>query len=181
MLKKLINKIKTMCGCANCNGITLFSGTDGVGIQSITDNNNGTFTILLTNGTTWTSEDLTGPQGATGSTGAAGTNGTNGTNAFKFVKEFETNNDDATITISQEELTTCANVPNGCLFESIEPGFTNIQVQVWLRNNDPSPSGPWYLGDSSNSSFEIDASTGTISCTLTGGGNDVLARIVVIA
>jgi len=167
-----------MCGCANCNGITLFSGTDGVGIQSITDNNNGTFTILLTNGTTWTSDDLTGPDGPQGT---AGTNGTNGTNAFKFVKDFETNNDGGVCTITREELKTCSTVPNGCLFDSITAGFTNLQVQVWLRNNDPSPSGPWYLGDSSNSSFEIDASTGTISCTLTGGGNDVLARIVVIA
>jgi hypothetical protein len=96
LLKKLINKIKTMCqSCgSNCNGITLFSGTDGVGIQSITDNNNGTFTILLTNGTTWTSGDLTGPQGPQGNAG------TNGTTAFKYTKTVNTNNDGGISNIS---------------------------------------------------------------------------------
>ena len=168
-----------MCqSCSNCNGITLFSGTDGVGITSITNNNNGTFTILLSNGTTWTSGDLTGPQGATGN---AGTNGTNGTNAFKFVKDFTSNLDGGTCSISRAELTSCTTVPNGCLFDSITAGFTNLQVQVWLRNNDPSPSGNWYLGDSTNTDITINPSTGAITCTLTGGSTNVLVRIVVIA
>jgi hypothetical protein len=176
-----------MCGCANCNGITLFSGTDGVGIQSITDNNNGTFTILLTNGTTWTSGDLTGPQGPQGSTGASGTNGANGTNginAFKFVKDFSSNLDGGTCTISRTELETCFNVPNGCLFESITAGFTNLQVQVWLRDNEPpSPSGNWYLAlpGSTLVSVTINSSSGLITVTLGGGSTNVLVRIVVIA
>jgi len=58
-----------MCNCNDCNGLTLFPGQDGVGILSITDNGNGTFTFLLTNGTTYTTSDLTGPTGATGATG----------------------------------------------------------------------------------------------------------------
>lgn len=58
-----------MCQCGNCNEITLFSGTDGVGIVSITNNNNGTFTILMSDGTTWTSGNLTGPQGIPGTNG----------------------------------------------------------------------------------------------------------------
>lgn len=55
-----------MCQCGNCDEVTLFSGSDGVGIVSITDNNNGTFTILMSDGTTWTSDDLTGPAGTNG-------------------------------------------------------------------------------------------------------------------
>ena len=58
-----------MCGCKDCNSITLFSGDDGVGILSTTDNNDGTFTILYTDGTTFTSSDLTGPQGPVGPEG----------------------------------------------------------------------------------------------------------------
>jgi hypothetical protein len=41
--------------CKDCKGITLLKGENGVGIVSITDNNDGTFTILLSNGTTYTS------------------------------------------------------------------------------------------------------------------------------
>lgn len=52
-----------MCGCKDCKGITLLKGTDGVGIVSITDNGDGTFTILLTNGSTFISPDYTGPEG----------------------------------------------------------------------------------------------------------------------
>ena len=55
-----------MCQCGNCDEVTLFSGNDGVGIVSITDNGNGTFTILMSDGTTWTSGDLTGPAGPNG-------------------------------------------------------------------------------------------------------------------
>ena len=122
-----------MCqSCSNCNGITFFSGTDGVGITSITDNNNGTFTILLSNGTTWTSGDLTGPQGATGT---AGTNGTNGTNAFKFVKEYTSVNPSTfTALITREELESCVAVPEGCLFEGILPASCDLHVQIWLKN-----------------------------------------------
>lgn len=155
------------CG-GNCNGITLFSGTDGVGITSITDNNNGTFTILLSNGTTWTSGNYTGPAG---------------TNAFKFVKDFSTNNDGGIITITRDELTSCSSVPNGCLFDGITAGFTNLQVQVWLRGNDPSPSGPWVqLGFGNGlASLEINADTGIITATLSGSDFNVIARMVVIA
>jgi hypothetical protein len=52
--------------CKDCKGITLLKGENGVGIVSITDNNNGTFTILLSNGTTYTSSNLTGAQGSYG-------------------------------------------------------------------------------------------------------------------
>ena len=62
---------KTQCG-----GVTVFKGedgADGVGVVSTVDNGDGTFTITYTDGTTFTTSDLTGPTGATGATGPAGT------------------------------------------------------------------------------------------------------------
>jgi hypothetical protein len=165
-----------MCTCNNCNEITLFKGTNGVGVSSTVDNEDGTFTIYYTNGSSFTSSNLTGPTGATGSTGAAGIN------AFKFVKDYTTNLNGGIITVSRADLTSCFNVPNGCLFGSVAAGFTNIQVQVWWRFNDP-PSGNWTLGDSSTiDSIEINNSTGAITVTFTAGGLfAILARVVVIA
>ena len=61
-----------MCKCKDCKSITLLRGTDGVGIVSITGNEDGTFTILLSNGTTFTTQDLTGPQGPQGIPGEEG-------------------------------------------------------------------------------------------------------------
>ncbi|HUH27490.1 hypothetical protein [Gelidibacter sp.] len=46
-------------------------GDDGVGIASITDNGSGIFTITYTDNTTYTSPNLTGPQGETGVAGAS--------------------------------------------------------------------------------------------------------------
>lgn len=64
-----------MCGCKDCQGITLLKGTDGNGIVSITDNGDGTLTILYTNGTVYITPNLTGPQGEQGIQGDPGTNG----------------------------------------------------------------------------------------------------------
>jgi hypothetical protein len=166
-----------MCTCNNCNEITLFKGTNGVGVSSTIDNNDGTFTIYYTDGTSFTSEDLTGPTGETGATGATGAAGIN---AFKFVKDFETNDDGGTITTSRVDLESCFNVPNGCLFDDVAAGFTNLHVQIWIRLNDPTPSGNWFLGDSTNTNITINPSTGAITCTFTGGGTNILARMVVI-
>lgn len=61
--------------CKDCKGITLIKGEDGVGIVNIANNPNGTITVLLSNGTSYTTTSLMGPAGATG---AAGTNGVPG-------------------------------------------------------------------------------------------------------
>lgn len=52
------------CNCKNCKDVTLFKGSDGVGIQHIEFNGccndcDNTFTIFLTDGTTYTSPNLT--------------------------------------------------------------------------------------------------------------------------
>ena len=49
--------------------ITGPQGSAGVGIASIVDNGNGTFTVNLTDGSSFTTPDLTGPQGEEGPPG----------------------------------------------------------------------------------------------------------------
>ncbi|NQY28438.1 MAG: hypothetical protein HRT69_03095 [Flavobacteriaceae bacterium] len=53
-------------GTDGTNGIDGAVGTDGVGITSTVDNGNGTFTLNYSDATTFTTADLTGPQGAQG-------------------------------------------------------------------------------------------------------------------
>jgi hypothetical protein len=52
--------------CAAC------TGSQGVGIESIADNGDGTFTINLTDGSSFAASDLTGPQGEQGVQGEPG-------------------------------------------------------------------------------------------------------------
>jgi hypothetical protein len=47
-----------MSNCTDCNGITVLPGQDGNGIVSITDNGDGTLTILYTNGNTYVTPDF---------------------------------------------------------------------------------------------------------------------------
>lgn len=48
----------------SCGGRGL-TGPTGVGIKSIVDNHNGTFTLIMTDNSTFTTDNLTGPQGPT--------------------------------------------------------------------------------------------------------------------
>jgi hypothetical protein len=172
-----------MCTCNNCNEVTLFKGTNGVGVSSTVDNEDGTFTIYYTDGTSFTSEDLTGPTGATGSTGATGASGAAGTNAFKFIKDFTSNLESGTCTIIRGELISCTAVPNGCLFGSVAPGFNNLQVQVWYRPSSGPFGNLWTLANSANSGLSVAISnlTGDITCTFAGSALSVVVRVVVIA
>jgi hypothetical protein len=56
-------------------GATGPTGATGNGIASTTDNGDGTFTITYTDGTTFTTSDLTGPVGPAGPQGVAGPSG----------------------------------------------------------------------------------------------------------
>ena len=67
-----------MCGCKDCQGITLLKGNDGKGIVSITYNGEGTFTYLYTDGSTYTSPDISGTDGTNGTNGAPGPTGPTG-------------------------------------------------------------------------------------------------------
>ena len=54
------------------------NGKDGKGIINTVDNGNGTFTFYYNDGTSFTTSDLTGPQGPIGLTGPQGTTGATG-------------------------------------------------------------------------------------------------------
>lgn len=125
-----------------------------------------------------------GPQGVagpTGATGPAGPTGIAGANSFKFVKDFEGNLDGSVFTITRLELLSCEELPDGCLFDDVLPNFTNLHVQVWLRDNEPpTPGISWFLAGDNSTRVYINATTGTIAVELFGGSTDVLARVVVL-
>jgi microcystin-dependent protein len=59
----------------NCCEITLLKGKDGKGIIATINNGDGTYTFTYSDGTTFTTGNLTGPAGPTGPTGATGPQG----------------------------------------------------------------------------------------------------------
>jgi hypothetical protein len=60
-----------VAGPAGADGV---DGSDGNGIASNTNNNDGTFTLTYTDGSTFTTSDFTGPQGLAGADGSDATN-----------------------------------------------------------------------------------------------------------
>ena len=76
--------IQGLAGATGATGMTGPQGpqgpasADGNGIASTTDNGDGTFTFTYDDGSTFTTSDLTGPQGATGATGPQGPVGATG-------------------------------------------------------------------------------------------------------
>ena len=65
-------------GAQGTSGAQGATGTDGVGIINTVNNGNGTFTISYSDNSTFTTGDLTGPQGITGPQGATGLSGDTG-------------------------------------------------------------------------------------------------------
>ena len=53
-------------------------GPAGAGIESVVNNGDGTFTLLLTDGSSFTTDNLTGPQGSQGDKGDTGATGLQG-------------------------------------------------------------------------------------------------------
>jgi hypothetical protein len=98
-----------MCVNCGCNGVTYPNGSDGIGITSITDNNDGTFTILMSDGSSFISPDYEGPQGIQGNPGTNGTNGTNGINGTTLLytltqKQFSVDDPDVSMLIPTSNL-----------------------------------------------------------------------------
>jgi len=73
-----IDGVNGINGQDGAQGVAGTNGTDGNGISSTTDNGDGTFTLNYTDGSSFTTSDLTGPQGVQGSQGPAGTDGVGG-------------------------------------------------------------------------------------------------------
>jgi hypothetical protein len=61
-----------------CGGTNSQAGPAGVGIESIVSNGNGTFTVKLTDGSSFTTDNFTGPQGPKGDQGVQGVKGDTG-------------------------------------------------------------------------------------------------------
>ena len=61
-----VDFLASLVGADGNDGANGADGTDGNGIASTTDNNDGTFTLTYTDGSTFTTSDLTGPQGTQG-------------------------------------------------------------------------------------------------------------------
>jgi hypothetical protein len=103
-------------GPAGPTGATGLQGATGNGIVSTTDNGDGTFTFTYDDGSTFTTSDLTGPQGATGAQGpqglqgiqgiqgVAGANGTNGLDGNGIASTVD--NGDGTFTFTYDDGTT---------------------------------------------------------------------------
>jgi hypothetical protein len=72
-------------GANGSNGSNGTNGLDGNGIASTTDNGDGTFTFTYDDGSTFTTSDLTGPQGATGPQGTQGSAGANGAQGIQGI------------------------------------------------------------------------------------------------
>jgi len=51
------------------------TGADGVGVENVVNNGDGTFTVNLTNGESYTTDNLTGPRGEQGEQGTQGIQG----------------------------------------------------------------------------------------------------------
>jgi hypothetical protein len=127
-----------------------------------------------------------GPKGDTGATGAQGiqgvqgVQGVNGTNAFKFVKQFSSNFDGGELTISESELTTCAEVPEGCRGAETPTG-RDLNIQIWYKINEPpAPLTYWDRVKESNISYIRISNAGNITISLTGGSIDAIFRVVIL-
>ena len=64
----------------------VLQGIDGVGIASVTDNGDGTYTFNFTDGTSFTTSDITGPQGIQGVEGPQGIEGPQGPQGIQGVE-----------------------------------------------------------------------------------------------
>jgi hypothetical protein len=107
-----------MCINCGCEGVTYPNGSDGIGITSITDNGDGTFTILMSDGSSFISPNYEGPQGIQGAQGIQGdpgpqgdpgTNGTNGINGTTLLytltqKQFSVDDPDVSMLIPTSNL-----------------------------------------------------------------------------
>jgi len=127
---------------------------------------------------------MTGPAGASGDAGPQGEQGPQGepgVNAFKFIKEFETNFDDVTISITRAEMLLCSDLPVGCLSGDALSTMVDLHIQLWSMPADPIPSGVWdKVKDVYISNIAVNELTGDITIGLTGGGVTCRVRVVIL-
>ncbi|MES2395806.1 MAG: hypothetical protein V4549_07375 [Bacteroidota bacterium] len=201
-----LERIKTLTNCTNaCNcgpdtpsrviGLGYLIGPAGPageqGIQGAAGNNGNYLTItsedpgencttggqkvILYNGVT--SDVISTSYICNGAAGSNGTNGTNGTNAFKFTKQFVTEEIEQNLDISEVVLTACEEVPAGCLADgTTENPFVDLHIQIWLLG----VGGSWsLLINGTDYTLTISNSTGLIRAVT--GNNQGTYRVVVLA
>jgi len=127
-----------------------------------------------------------GEKGEIGANGTNGTNGTDGTNAFKFVKEFETEDIEQSIVIPYVQWSACGAPPSGCLADGTTANpFVDVHIQLWLLVRGEIGSSYWQLlvngPPATNFSYttRINSSTGAI--TIITDGNLGTYRLVILA
>ena len=127
---------------------------------------------------------MTGAAGANGDTGPQGEQGPQGepgVNAFKFIKEFETDFDGVSLSITRAELLLCSDLPVGCLSADALTAMSDLHIQLWSMVIDPVPTNTWELVIPAYISIiSIDAITGDITIGLTGGSILCKVRVVIL-
>jgi hypothetical protein len=121
-----------------------------------------------------------------GEKGDNGTNGANGANAFKFVKEFETEDIEQTITVPYSEWTDCGVINTGCLADGTTANpFVDVHIQLWLFVPSEIGSSYWQLlvngppAENFSYTTRIDSASGDI--TIITDGNLGNYRLVILA
>ena len=148
-------------------------GQDGVGIASTADNNDGTFTINYTDGSSFTTADLTGPQGAqgvqgeqgpTGLTGATGPPGPPGTTDVQniFNPNAESNNHGSVLFISGETIN--FTVPQGVNKIKIIAKGSKGGKSSWILSQNDRGNG----GNSYSTIFIINVNEGDVFSGIVG-------------
>ena len=113
-----------------------------------------------------------------------GEKGDNGANAFKFVKEFTTEDIEQAIIVPYTEWSACSLVPAGCLgLDTIASVKLDIHIQLMLYVDGDAPYWLLLSNGAFNTTYSynarIDNSTGDIS--IITDGNLGIYRLVILA
>jgi hypothetical protein len=151
-------------------GVDGADGNDGNGIASTVDNNDGTFTLTFDDNTTFTTSDLTGPEGPL----VSGTNGqTLYNNGTEWVSTSNLYNDGTSIAIGTDDIDSSSvlqieSTTQGVLFPKMTSEQRDLiatpQVGLLIFQTDNSPGFYFYNG---NTWVALNVSNGTNS-----GGSD---------
>lgn len=128
-------------------------------------------------------QGIQGIQGEQGPVGNTGPQGNSGTNAFKFVKQFTTDDIEQTIVIPYSQWSFCGTTPQGCLADGTTANpFIDIHIQLWNYITEELPY--WLLlsngafGTTFSYNVKINPSNGDI--TITTDGNLGIYRLVIL-
>jgi hypothetical protein len=118
-------------------------GDDGVGVASTVNNGDGTFTINYTNGSSFTSVDLTGPQGPQGPVGPQGAVGPDGNDGVGVLSTVDNGDGSFTINYTDGSSFTSGDLtgPQGVQGADGADGADGISIN-WLGTLFPAPANP---------------------------------------